>query len=91
MKFHIDQFGDKICSTSQDFCLALLHEVLCKLAPSHELWHKLKYATFLLSIADRYANFELLYNIFHQVIKEGRLAGEGVEDGVGLQRFFLYG
>ena len=50
------------------FCLALLHEVLFNLKPSHVLWGKLKYAAFLLNIAERKdVEFGIIYNIFYQV------------------------
>ncbi len=50
------------------FCLALLHEVLFNLKPSHVLWGKLKYAAFLLNISERKnVDFGMIYNIFYQV------------------------
>eukprot|EP00088_Acartia_fossae_P005278 TRINITY_DN12315_c0_g1_i7.p1 TRINITY_DN12315_c0_g1~~TRINITY_DN12315_c0_g1_i7.p1 ORF type:complete len:621 (+),score=125.13 TRINITY_DN12315_c0_g1_i7:73-1935(+) len=55
--------------TSLNFCVALLREILCNLKPSHELWDKIKYATFLLHVvATRpHVDFTVLYSIFHQV------------------------
>jgi len=50
------------------FCLALLHEVLFNLKPSHVLWGKLKYAAFLLNISERKnVDFGMIYNIFYQI------------------------
>jgi len=50
------------------FCLALLHEVLFNLKPSHVLWRKLNYAAFLLNIAERKdVEFGIIYNIFYQI------------------------
>ena len=53
--------------TSLNFSVAVLHEILYNLKPSHELWDKVKYAAFLLNLATRGIEFSLLYDIYHQV------------------------
>jgi len=53
--------------TSLNFCVALLREILSNLKPSHELWDKIKYAAFILNLATRNVEFNLLYQIYHQV------------------------
>jgi len=53
--------------TSLNFCVALLREILCNLKPSHELWDKIKYAAFLLNLATRNVEFNVLYEIYHQI------------------------
>ena len=59
---------DRENPSQTSFCLALLHEVLFNLKQSHVLWGKLKYAVFLLNIAERkYVDFGIIYNIFNQV------------------------
>eukprot|EP00088_Acartia_fossae_P028223 TRINITY_DN2901_c0_g1_i2.p1 TRINITY_DN2901_c0_g1~~TRINITY_DN2901_c0_g1_i2.p1 ORF type:complete len:618 (-),score=140.71 TRINITY_DN2901_c0_g1_i2:87-1940(-) len=54
---------------SLNFCVALLREILCNLKPSHELWDKIKYATFLLHLMATRPNieFSVLYGIFYEV------------------------
>ena len=49
--------------------MALLREILCNLKPSHELWDKIKYATFLLHLMATRPNieFSVLYAIFYEV------------------------
>jgi len=70
LKFDFDPTNETICSTSLEFCVALLNEVLCKLTPCNQLWHKVKFAAFVLSIANKNTDFAILYSIFHQVEKE---------------------
>eukprot|EP00088_Acartia_fossae_P024072 TRINITY_DN2504_c2_g1_i5.p1 TRINITY_DN2504_c2_g1~~TRINITY_DN2504_c2_g1_i5.p1 ORF type:complete len:626 (+),score=101.23 TRINITY_DN2504_c2_g1_i5:81-1958(+) len=53
--------------TCLNFCVALLREILCNLKPNHELWDKIQYAAFLLNLATRNIDFNILYEIFHQV------------------------
>ena len=53
--------------SSLSFSIALLHEILCNLKPSHQLFDKIKYATFLLNLAAKNIEFSLLYDLYHQV------------------------
>ena len=53
--------------TCLNFCEALLMEILCNMSPDNKLWDKVKYAAFLLNLANRNVKFDLLYKIFCQV------------------------
>jgi len=53
--------------TSLNFSVALLREILSNLKPNHELWDKIKYAAFILNLATRNVEFNLLYQIYHQI------------------------
>jgi len=55
------------CPSTLEFCVALIHEVLANLKPTHKMWNKLKYAAFLLNLATRNNDFNQLYSIYHQV------------------------
>ena len=50
------------------FCEALLMEILCNMSPDGKLWDKVKYAAFLLNLANRNVKFDLLYKMFYQVL-----------------------
>eukprot|EP00088_Acartia_fossae_P054965 TRINITY_DN6367_c0_g1_i11.p1 TRINITY_DN6367_c0_g1~~TRINITY_DN6367_c0_g1_i11.p1 ORF type:complete len:628 (-),score=168.56 TRINITY_DN6367_c0_g1_i11:200-2083(-) len=72
--FTIDYFDtslgilySKETPSSLNFSVAVLLEVLCSIQPTHDLWHKVKYAAFLLNLATRGIEFNLLYDIYHQV------------------------
>lgn len=64
--------GNKECPNSLAFSVALLHEILHNLKPSHEMWDKIRYATFLLNLATRNLEFSLLYDVYHQIELETR-------------------
>merc|ERR1719427_700936 len=58
------------CPSTLEFSIALIHEVLANMKPSHKLWNKLKYAAFLLNLATRNNDFNHLYFIYHEIEKD---------------------
>ena len=55
--------------TALSFSEALLREILHNLQPTHKMFDKIKYATFLLNFSSSQDfEFKVLYEIYHQVI-----------------------
>lgn len=72
--FTIDYFdtsfgilNNKFEPSSIEFCISLLNEILCKMKPSDEMWDKIKFAAFILNLTTRQVDFNILYNVYHQV------------------------